>query len=410
VNRGHLICVYQHAPTPGAPGIYRHRLLLSRLARRGWNVDLVSTPVNYMTGTTPPAYAGRLYARETIDGVAHHWVWAADRIHESRKRRAVNYATFATAATLRAATLPAPDIVLASSPPLPVATVGEVVARRFRRPWVLEIRDIWPESAAAVGWLRDNGPAYRVLERVAHRHVRAADAVMTPTPGLVEGIRAHGAADVHVVPGAVIDASLPDHVRKDVRAQLGVADDECLFVYIGALGAANGVDALLDAVERLEENARARVLLVGDGSDRPRLEAQVRERQMTRVSLEGPVPKDVVPSFLAAADVCLHVLRDERVFESALPTKVLEYWGARRPFITTVRGLPERLARESGGSFAGSVDELAEELRRWTRLTPEERARRGEAAYAFGTQHFGVDAAVDELERVLQLAMRGRHA
>jgi hypothetical protein len=111
VRRRRLLCVYQHAPTPGAPGIYRHRLLLAELVRRGWHVDLVSTAVNYMTGEIPPRYARRPYVRETIDGIVHHWVFASTGIHASRVRRALNYASFATSAFLRAATLRRPDVV-----------------------------------------------------------------------------------------------------------------------------------------------------------------------------------------------------------------------------------------------------------------------------------------------------------
>ena len=81
-----LLCIYQHAPTRGAPGIYRHRRLLAALAARGWDVDLVSTPVNYMTGAVPPGYGGA-YRAETIDGIRHHWVWAPGGIHRSRGRR-----------------------------------------------------------------------------------------------------------------------------------------------------------------------------------------------------------------------------------------------------------------------------------------------------------------------------------
>jgi hypothetical protein len=92
-----LLCIYQHAPTPGAPGIYRHRLYLAELVRRGWHVDLISTPINYMRGTVPEAYAGRPYVREVIDGVVHHWVWAWSGVHRSRGHRALNYATFAAA-------------------------------------------------------------------------------------------------------------------------------------------------------------------------------------------------------------------------------------------------------------------------------------------------------------------------
>ena len=400
-----LLCVYQHAPTPGAPGIYRHRLLLGELSRRGWDVDLVSTPVNYMTGLVPEPYRRRLYRRERIEDVEHHWVWATAGIHASRARRALNYVSFAASAAARAATLPRPDVVLASSPPLPVATLGAALARRFRRPWVLEVRDVWPESAVSVGWLDEDSRAYRALERIAHRHARGAAGVVVPTPGLVERVQAHGATRVDVVPGSVFDSPPDPALRARIRSVLGVAGDACLFVYVGAVGAANGIDLLLDAVTLLPHEVPAAFVVVGDGSDRERLEARVRDEGLERVRLLGAVPKAEVNGLLAAADVCLHLLRRDPVFATALPSKVLEYFGAHRPFVTTVPGLPQQLARESGGGFAPTAEELAAEIQRWTRMTSAEREAKGEEALRYGLERFGLQANVDKLEAALLRAI-----
>src|SRR5215475_10192032 len=101
-GRPRLLCVYQHAPTPGAPGIYRHRLYFAELVRRGFAVDLVSTPINYMTGEVPSRYRRKPYVRETIDGIDHHWVWASGGIHASIRRRAGNYASFVVDSGIRA--------------------------------------------------------------------------------------------------------------------------------------------------------------------------------------------------------------------------------------------------------------------------------------------------------------------
>jgi glycosyltransferase involved in cell wall biosynthesis len=124
------------------------------------------------------------------------------------------------------------------------------------------------------------------------------------------------------------------------------------------------------------------------------------------VRILPPAPKDDVPEILAASDVCLHLLRPDPLFAGALPSKVLEYLGAHRPFITTVAGVPELLAVESAGGYARSLDELVVELRRWASMSADERARRGEQAFRYGSNRFSVQANVSKLESALDQAMR----
>jgi glycosyltransferase involved in cell wall biosynthesis len=382
-------------------------MLLAELVRRGWDVDLISSPINYMRGTAPEPYAGKRYVRETIDGIVHHWVRATEDVHSSKRARAMNYATFAKAATLRGVRLKRPDVIWASSPPLSVGSVGATLARRFRRPWLFEVRDLWPESAAAVGWLNEGGKLYRVIDRLARRYATGATAVIVPTPGLVEPVKTHGATNVHVITGALLDAQPDEAIRARVREELKIDDDTCLFAYVGAHGAANGLDLLLDAAKALQDEA-AQFVLAGDGSDRERIEQRVADEGIANVRLLGTVAKDDVAPILMAADVCLHMLRPDPLFASALPTKVLEYLGTHRPFVTTVPGLPEELARESGGGFATTVPALAEELRRWIAMPPAERLERGEQAFAYGRERFGLDATVDRLEQLLRNTMNGK--
>jgi hypothetical protein len=397
-----LLVVYQHAPTPGAPGIYRHRMLLAELVRRGWQVDLVSSPINYMDGGVPERYAGRRYVREDIDGITHHWVRATDDVHRSFRRRARNYVTFAMNATLRGMRLRRPDVVWASSPPLSVAGAGRWIARWHRRPWVLEVRDLWPESAAAVGLLRESSLAYRVIDRFARAYARSARVVLVPTPGLVPLVQEHGARDVTLVTGAIEDHPPDPEVRARVRAAHGIADDACVFAYVGAHGVVNGLDVLLDAVERLDGTVH--VLLAGAGSASASIDERLAARPIAGVHRLGPVPKLAARELLAAADVGLHLLRPDPVFASALPTKVLEYLGCHLPFITTVPGLPAQVAEATGGDLAIDATQLADAMRRWAAMPPDERRARGEQAFAWGDAQYGLDASVDALETALRRA------
>jgi glycosyltransferase involved in cell wall biosynthesis len=394
--------VYQHAPTPGAPGIYRHRRYFAELVRRGWQVDLVSTPRNYMTGLVPPPYRSRPLRTETIEGITHHWVWTPGGIHRSRGARIANYAEFAAAAAARALPLPRPDVVLVSSPPLPVAGLGPLLARRFKCPWLLEIRDIWPESAVSVGWLSSEGRAYELLARFARSVTRRAHGVIVPTPGLEPLVRGHGAREIHVLPGVVNERAPDTERRRRTRIRLEVGDDECVFLYLGAIGVANGLDVLLEAVASLPRDVPARVVVAGDGSARRSFAEALISKNLGRITLLPPVDQSGVADLLAAADVGLHLLRPDPVFGSALPTKALEYLGAGLPFLTTVPGLPSEVAVASGGAAVSSAAELARELESWSAATADERRTRGRQALRYGLANFGLEANVTRLEELLE--------
>jgi colanic acid biosynthesis glycosyl transferase WcaI len=189
--------------------------------------------------------------------------------------------------------------------------------------------------------------------------------------------------------------------RSITRARLGVADGECLFLYLGAIGVANGLDLLLDAVESLPGGMPARVAVAGDGSARASFADAVESRRLDRIALLPPVNQDGVADLLAAADVGLHLLRPDPVFSSALPTKALEYLGAGLPFVTTVPGLPSDVAVASGGAAVSSAIELGRELAGWAEMEPGERQRRGDQALRYGLDNFGLEANVDRLEDLL---------
>jgi glycosyltransferase involved in cell wall biosynthesis len=401
-----LQVIYQHAPTPDAPGIYRHRMLLAHLAKRGWHVDLISSPINYMSGELPEPYRGRT-VHEIIDGVHHHWVRATGGVHRSFKHRARNYVTFAASAAWRGMTLPRPDVVLASSPPLSVASAGRWIARRHRAPYVLEVRDLWPESAAAVGLLRADSRAYRLIDHAARSYARSARVAIVPTPGLIDLVTAHGARDVELVTGAIEDTPPEPTTRARARETLGFADDTCCFMYAGAHGVVNGLDMLLDAAEQLAtRETRIAIVTLGDGSAHSELAERLKYRPIASVQMLGPMSKAATRDILTAADVGLHLLRPDPVFESALPTKVLEYLGCHLPFITTVPGLPTEVAQRTGGSFAANAEQLALAMETWAGKTASERQAAGQHAFTVGNATYGIEASVNHLEAALHRAIK----
>jgi glycosyltransferase involved in cell wall biosynthesis len=229
--------------------------------------------------------------------------------------------------------------------------------------------------------------------------------VLVPTPGLEPLVRAHGARDVRTVPGIVLPRQPDSQQRQRTRARLGVRDEECLFLYLGAIGVANGLDLLLEAVERLPEGVDARVVIAGDGSARNSFAEAIAAKRLNKITLLPPVSQDEAAALLAAADVGLHLLRPDPIFASALPSKALEYLGASLPFVTTVPGLPSEVAVASGGAAVTSAAGLGTELVRWASTSPADRRERGQQALRYGLDHFGLERSVARFEELLEEAL-----
>ena len=232
--------------------------------------------------------------------------------------------------------------------------------------------------------------------------------VIVPTPGLEPLVRAHGAREVCVLPGIVSARQADPEQRRRTRARLGVSDNQCVFLYLGAIGVANGLDLLLDATESLPADIPAHVVVAGDGSARRSFAEAVTSKGLDRITLLPPVDQQGVGELLAAADVGLHLLRPDPVFGSALPTKALEYLGAGLPFVTTVPGLPAEVAVASGGAAVSTAAELTDELVSWSETTNDIRRTRGQQALRYGLDNFGLEANADRLERLLE-KVRDKH-
>jgi glycosyltransferase involved in cell wall biosynthesis len=278
--------------------------------------------------------------------------------------RIANWATYASSAVFRLSTGKKPDVIYASSPHLLAGLAGYFLAKRWRVPWVLEVRDLWPQVLVDMGQMSTKSPIYRVLESLEAFLYAGADRIVVLANGtrdyLVE--RDVPKDKILYIPNA---ADPQDFVvqesRADLRARYGFIRFTC--VYTGAHGPANGLKLLLAAAQELK-NEDLDIVLVGDGPSKVELQAATREANLTNVRFLDPIPKSEIPSILAAADVGLHVLADVKLFQYGVsPNKVFDYLAAGLPMVTNVPGEIGELVRTSGGGLAVKVNDLAPAIR-----------------------------------------------
>jgi glycosyltransferase involved in cell wall biosynthesis len=402
------LCQY-FVPEPAAPAARVHEF--SRAwTRAGEQVTVVTAFPNFPTGVIPPAYRRRPAMTERVDGirVLRSWVYATP--NRGVANRTASQLSFASSSLLLGLPRLGPvDVVVASSPPLFAALAGWLMARLRRAPYVLEVRDLWPEAMVDVGVVR-HGVAVRALGALAWFLYRRADRVVVVTEGFADHLAARGLprCSIAVVPnGADTRLFSPTVDGRPTRAALGLEPDRLVVAYLGSHGLSQGLDTVLDAAELAP---RATFLLVGDGADKARLRAERDRRRLANVRMLPSIPKAQVPGLYAAADVGLVPLRDVPIFATFVPSKLFELLAAGRPIVGAVRGEARAILERSGAALVTDPEDgtgVAAAVRRLA-ADPRLRAELGRRGRAFAEAHYDRDALAERYLRLLRDVARGR--
>lgn len=340
--------VSQYFVSANQPGGVRHWQHTRALAQAGHEVSVVTSYVQHKERTIPERYAGKKIVREAEDGLDMWRVYSTPGYGRDLRSRLGNYASFAWWASLAMTRVPKPDVVIASSPSLPAAGAAAVLAMARRAPFVLEIRDLWPDSAVTMGLVNDRATitAARWLESFCYRR---ADRIIALTEGIRDGIIEKGIPEKKVTlitNGVDLDYAGGEQVPADIP---GVPPGAVVAMYVGAHGTYSSLDTVLQAADLLRTRPEIRVVLVGGGDQKARLVEMAARMDLPNVVFVDSVPKREVPPMIARADICLLPYQDRALFAGALPNKVFDYLAASRPILAAApEGELTALVRDAG--------------------------------------------------------------
>ena len=291
------------------------------------------------SGLALPYDEARGWHRGEVDGIDVISLPLAYSNRDSLFRRGWTFLRFALRSVRLALALDC-DLVFATSTPI-TAVIPGLAAKWLRgKPFVFEVRDLWPELPRALG-LRNPFllGGMSLLEFLGYR---SADACIGLSPGIVEGIRARSdeRLPVAMIPNGS-DLEL-FHPAKRTRLTLpGIGPDDFVAGFTGAHGPANGLDALLDVAAELRRRSDTRVKLafIGDGKEKERLAARAAELGLTNCLFFPPVPKTELGAITASLDCGLMVLKDVPAFyRGTSPNKFFDYLAAGIPVLNNYPG------------------------------------------------------------------------
>jgi len=300
----------------------------------------------------------RLTYHEKVGHVDVYRTWLWPLPNRKAHERMRNYASFCFSAALRGMAIPRPDVIIASSPQLLVGLSGWWLAFTRQIPFVFEVRDLWPESLAAVGVGGENSLLHHALSRIAGFLYRRADRIVVVTPAfkdyLIHRWRVPAEKIEVVENGVETDLFVPtDPASAAARKKELCAESQFLVCYIGTMGMAHALEILLDAADTLRSKApNVLFLLIGEGSEKERIKCLAQSRGLTNVRFLDQQPREKIPSFISASDLCLVLLKKTDVFKTVIPTKMLEYMSCARPVILGVEGQAQQILEVAGAGLA----------------------------------------------------------
>jgi glycosyltransferase involved in cell wall biosynthesis len=321
------------------------------LIRAGHQVTILTEVPNHPEGIIRPEYRGRLFAREILDDIDVIRVWVKTSSVKSISTRLLFYLSYMVSATLAGLILVRGDydLLYATSPPLFVGGAALALSTLRRLPLVFEVRDLWPESAVALGELK-NPRFIRWSTWLEERCYRRARRIVVVTQGIRARLMKRGLPSEKLVlipNGSNTERFYPQpEAAFALRRQLGL-EGRFLLIYAGIHGIAQGLETVLEAAHRLKDIPDIHFLFVGDGPSKAHLVRLKEELGLRNVTMMEGQPREAIPIYLSAANAALVPLRRLELFKGALPSKMLDAWACGVPVILAAEGEARELLEEA---------------------------------------------------------------
>ncbi|RLB75350.1 MAG: glycosyltransferase WbuB, partial [Deltaproteobacteria bacterium] len=387
----------QYAQGPDLPGGTRHYDLGRELVRRGHRVVILATSFHHYLHRETRLQAGENWKVEDINGVKFVWI-RTPPYQRNDRRRVLNMAVFMLRAwrlgkklSKYVPELGVPDVVIGSSPHLLTPLAAYWVARHFKVPFVMEVRDLWPQTIIDMGELGPKHPFAKILQALERFLYYKADRIVTLLPLAHEYITALGIPKGKItwIPNGV-DLSQFGKARNQ-----GLGEGEFRVIYLGAHGQANAVEVLLQAAKAVQDRHYhdIRFIFVGSGPEKPKLIALARKLGLHNAEFRDPVPKREIRTVLGTADATIFVLHDIPLYKYGISlNKLFDYWAAGKPVIMagTPADNPIEKARCGFTVPPGDPEALAEAVIELYRMSPEEREAMGRRGRAYVEKHYSI--------------------
>ena len=319
--------------------------------KQGAEVTVVTCAPNFPEGKVFEGYKNKWYQKEVLDGINVIRVWTYIAANKGFFKRIIDFLSFMMMSFWTGLFIKT-DIIVATSPQFFTAVSGRWLSFWKRKPWVMEVRDIWPESIKAVGAM-DKNLIIRFFEYLELRMYKSAWKIIVVTDSFKEQlIDEKGVSEekIKVVKNGINTTVFkPIPKNEKLLKELGLTN-KCIVGYIGTHGMAHKLDFILECASKIE-NEKFHFLFLGTGAEKDNLMRMKENLGLKNVTMLPPVEKKEVKKYISILDVALVNLKKSDTFKSVLPSKIFELSGMHKPILLGVEGESKKLIEEYGVGF-----------------------------------------------------------
>ena len=306
--------------------------------RSGAEVTVITCHPNFPQGRIYVGHKNSYMKEEIMEGIRVIRVWSYMSANSGFIKRILDYVSFALMAII-VGLFEKTDIVIATSPQFFTTLSAKILSFIKRKPWVFELRDLWPESIATVGAIDSKSWLYKLLEKIELYLYRDSKLIIANSPAFKINLINRGIEEykIKVIPnGSNLELFDRNKIKRDIRNKLGL-EGKFVIGYIGTHGLAHSLDFIIKSIADYKTNF-IHFLFVGDGSEKSSLVNLSQELDLNNVSFLDPMPKEMMPEYLAAVDVSLAPLKKSDTFKTVIPSKIFEAAAMGKPVLLGVEG------------------------------------------------------------------------
>lgn len=329
-------------PEVNAPATRTYEHVKEWIKDKDVEVTIITCVPNFPHGKVYDGYKNKLYQKEYIDGIEVIRVWSYITSNSGFLKRVLDYVSFGIMAFI-VGLFKKHDLIIATSPQFFTTWAAWGLSKIKRKPWIFELRDLWPESIKTVGAMKQ-GKAIDTLEKIELGLYKSCNKVVAVTDAFKTNLINRGidANKIEVVTnGSNVELFSPREKNKELLKSLNL-ENKFVIGYIGTHGMAHSLDFIVNSISKIKDED-IHFLFIGDGAMKQKIVDIANSLKLKNITFLNPIKKDDVPEYLSICDISLAPLKKEDNFKTVIPSKIFEASAMQKPTLLGVEGQAQEI-------------------------------------------------------------------